>query len=48
MVSGTGSLSSGDEKEIHGGNRPAGTGVGVERLAYPDCLCEIAVQLAIP
>jgi enamine deaminase RidA (YjgF/YER057c/UK114 family) len=26
----------------------AGTGVGVARLAYPDCLVEISVMAAVP
>jgi enamine deaminase RidA (YjgF/YER057c/UK114 family) len=36
------------KKKYMGDHRPAGTGVGVERLAYPDCLIEIAVQVALP
>jgi enamine deaminase RidA (YjgF/YER057c/UK114 family) len=35
-------------KKYMGDARPAGTGVGIESLAFPDCLVEIEVKAAIP
>lgn len=35
-------------KKYMGDHRPAGTGVGVKNLAYPECLLEVALYAAVP